>query len=219
MAIRTALFAAFLTTTIVATAAAQPVADEESRYGSMPGDAPPSQYIQPGPTEAAPPPPPVLPSRWAFGFQLQSGGLEDAVNTSNNADILGYGIFGRYRFNGRWELELGLGKSQARLGGDRVRQLRPLSVSALYHLFMLRSFDIYLRAGIGTADETYVPTNASPVPFENHHAHVGGGLEYLLRQNIGIAVEGQAFMLSRTSASSPLDGSGTKLGISVAYHF
>lgn len=222
MAIRTALFAA-LVTTLSATAAsaqpvAEPVAEDESRYGSTPGESSSTEYTQqPAPAELTPPPAP--PPKWAFGFQFQAGGLADAVSTVNDAEILGYGIFGRYRLNGRWEIELGLGKTQARLSGDRVRQLRPLSVSALYHLFRFRSFDTYLRAGLGTAGETYVPANAAPVPFENYHAHIGGGIEYLLRRNIGIALEGRAFMLSRSSDRSSLDGTGTKLGISVAYHF
>lgn len=187
----------------------------------QPYSQPPPAYPPPAypatPAPAAQPEQPAAPPKLSFGFRMFQGDLVDEAG--NEAPMSGYGVFARYRFSDRWELELDLGKSVAELAPGRTREFRPTAVSALYHLTQFGKIDLHIRAGIGKADETYRRDGAEDSVLKAMEFHAGAGLEYALRRDIGIGAFFRAVSLVRDEESGGLAASGSQLGLMAAYRF
>ncbi|WP_428263274.1 porin family protein [Haliangium sp.] len=208
---------------------AQPAA--QPGYPTQPQPAP--TYAppppQPQPTYAPQPAPPPPPSggRWSFvnniqlGVNLSSGGYEsDRYGESNS---FGYGIFGRYRFDPRIEVEVSLGVERTSLLNGATREFRPIGASALYYLFNLRGIEFYGRGGLARSKETYTNNN-NPRPvldFSATHFHIGGGVTYVFRRNIGVTAELRWSLINRSqnAFSESFSTSGVQYGLAASYHF
>lgn len=231
MVLRTSLIIGIAILGTATAALAQPSATPEAPPPAIPAapqpapaPAPaPAAELVPAPVPAAEPVPvsqaaPPAPRKWAFGFRLVNGSFRDDLD--NEGPISGYGVFVRYRFSQRWEAEVDLGKESAELGGDRVRELRPMSLSVLWHLKQLGRFDLSLRGGYGRAKEIYRSPSAS-VDYNNSYAYIGANLDFALRSTIMISVNAQGLHLARDDRGSTegLKASGTQFGLAAAYRF
>ncbi|HWN67590.1 MAG TPA: outer membrane beta-barrel protein [Haliangium sp.] len=192
----------------------------------QPQGYPPPQQDYPAPAQPAPKSESVFSnplSKLQVGFHLATGSIDTPDDPVRASDFSSYGIFARYRFNQRWEAELGVASEGGTMESNKAkREFRPITASGLWHVFDIRGVDLYARFGLGRSTEVYDHPDYKALEFQATHIHLGAGASYIFRQNIGAGVEIRQQWINRAgSADSPEDlgGRGMTYSLVGSYHF
>jgi hypothetical protein len=128
----------------------------------------------------APERPVELARRWGVAARLTSMTLESEAAKTEHA---GGGIAASYRLNRRWEFALAFDALDAETGPD----LHSLALTARFHLWPLRRWDVYALAGIGSVHED--PTEGSDGEgVSRGQFHIGAGVGHRWTR-IGVSAE------------------------------
>jgi hypothetical protein len=177
-ATRPAFAAAFLATTLAATAA---------RADGPPGAC--DCEVTPTAT-AAPAPAPRLP-RWGVGLHLASLTLADpAAMDDRGAGYAGGGVWVRYRLAPRWQLELTAAPVEEQdVDPATARQVDAGSLAVMFHPRPYARWDLYLLAGVGgTSDGAPDLTDEQRDASQVGDLQLGAGVERRFGR-IGVAAE------------------------------
>lgn len=167
---------------------------------------------------------------WGVGFHATGLGLQSKADPEVKDDLGGAGIQGRYRLNARWELELAADHIQGERDDGLERDLRLMTLGAMFHINPQSQWDFSVVAGLGGAREDVTQKNKGQAAFEHSQAYLGVALE---RRFQHIAIEAQLRAVGLHRNDEKLDGpdfagldvpvpqqsSGGQLLLSACYYF
>jgi hypothetical protein len=153
------------------------------------------------PVVAAPSAAPWLAHTWGVGMRVGSAGVTNADDSKE--EFATGGLFGRYRWSPRLELELAIdhGRQQLRDGVDGELELGAATASLLVHLWPGSAWDGYVLGGLGVNDRRLHGTSDNTADARGHVA-LGVGVERRF-EHLVLGLDARALAIGPSKDADP----------------